>query len=174
MELISNKFRDFCRLELSVVSALLYNFIQIPFLPSPKLIKYSSSCTLLLKLCKTTVSIKPLIISVMIVIRPETVISYCPRRSEHSRVGVKNAHYLQVKFFSVLHLTNYANVRRNCSYSMKVNNKTRMSQVGAISKAQIKSKLNHFEPKISEKSRTVPKKKRKGDPLHSSGFVGYV
>ena len=28
--------------------------------------------------------------------------------------------------------------------------------------------------KFSKKSRTVPKKNRKGDPLVSSGFVGYV
>ena len=49
------------------------------------------------------------------------------------------------------------------------------SQVGAISKAQIKSKGGPFgDKKISRKSRTVPKKNRKGDPLVPCGFVGYV
>ena len=52
--------------------------------------------------------------------------------------------------------------------------KTRMSKVGAITKAQKAQNffLNFFF--ISEKSRTMPKKIQRGDRLVSSGSVGYL
>ena len=51
---------------------------------------------------------------------------------------------------------------------MRKYNKTGTSKVGAISKAQ---KAQSFQ---NCKSRTVPKKIQRGDPLVTSGFVGYV
>ena len=58
-------------------------------------------------------------------------------------------------------------------------NKTGTSKVGAISKAQkaqnsfFWKKTCNFRKKI-EKCCTVPKKIKRGDPLASAGFVGYV
>ena len=53
-------------------------------------------------------------------------------------------------------------------------NKTGTSQVGAISKAQIKSKGGPFGDKKIQEKVAQCRKKTKGGPLHSSGFVGYV
>ena len=52
-------------------------------------------------------------------------------------------------------------------------NKTGMCQVGAISKAQMKSKGDPWRQKFKKKSHSA-KKIERGDPLHSSSFVGYV
>ena len=54
-----------------------------------------------------------------------------------------------------------------------IRNKTGTSQVGAISKAQIKSKGDPLETKKFEKSHSAEKIER-GDPLVPSSFVGYV
>ena len=60
-------------------------------------------------------------------------------------------------------------------------NKTGTSKVGAISKAQkvqnifLEKKLEIFGNFFfRKKSRTVPKKIKRGEPLASAGFVGYI
>ena len=53
-------------------------------------------------------------------------------------------------------------------------NKTGASQVGAISKAQIKSKGDPLEKKKFQKKSHSAEKTERGDPSRSSGFVGYV
>ena len=53
-------------------------------------------------------------------------------------------------------------------------NRTRTSQVGAISKPQIKSKGGPFVDKKNQEKVAQCRKTERGDPLHSSGFVGYV
>ena len=53
-------------------------------------------------------------------------------------------------------------------------NKTGKTQIGAISKAQTKSKGDPLETKKIQEKVAQCRKNRKGDHLHSSGFVGYV
>ena len=71
-------------------------------------------------------------------------------------------------------------MKTNLSSCQKPNNclatykKTGTSQVGAISKAQIKSKGDPLETKnIFKKKSHSAEKKSKGDLLVPSGFVGY-